>query len=826
MLIWLRERGALGERPVQRVAFREITPDGVRAAMAGPRGLDMDLVRAQQARRALDYLVGFHLSPVLWRKLPGSRSAGRVQSVALRLVCEREAEIEAFVPREYWTVKAGVMADGGGTFTAALEALDGVEAGRLALESGSMAEAAADRIRAARFTVGTVENDELRRNPAPPFTTSSLQQEASRKLGFEAQKTMRVAQALYEGVEIGDGTAGLITYMRTGGVSMSRSAAGALDDTRWSAATLLIEDARPSNASGTRHRRRRSGGRRRVLNARVHFARFLRRGESVQDLMREYFTVYHPIDEAMPRARRLPHGRLVHVRELYTEDELKTSVAYNEGLARLGGQNGLQTQMRGPDGTRIGWVISDPDRSRVWESAQVRFMERLLPHIRRSVIIRQTLAASEALGTGLAGLLDNDRIGVVQLDRGGRVLEANALALEILRRGDGLVEGDGTLDAVLPADRTRLRRLLARALPEFLGEAPGGGSMTVQRPSGRSRLGLHVMPVGEPASPVSSGFGMSSGFTSPWMTWRLPSWPTVTMQPAIAKSSRRNTARASTAPSISSRRVSMASASETNSAVHSSSSSSASSACRVSSFAISACSSSVGVPGCGSMRPQRAVSSHETSIMAVAHFQRVASSSAAAWSFSVASFSSSTGSSNQTPPLVVPREQVAHDRAAGGLVGLNPDKAGDRGGARHPLLGQQALHLPGGRAIALSGNLLPNRHLALAVGGDGEGLQHFQVDLVGAVGVQQFRGRVAEPQPLLDDALRGAETHGDGGYRLAGVGQLREGDHLVRRVHRHADDILREREFGRLDLACLDGRTVTGLDAASRMTQVGHVRNR
>ncbi len=227
VLTWLRERGALGERPVQRVAFHEITPDGVRAAMASPRGLDMDLVRAQQARRALDYLVGFHLSPLLWRKLPGSRSAGRVQSVALRLVCEREAEIEAFVPREYWTVEAGVMADGGGTFTAELSGLDGSEAGRLAMESRAMAEAAAERIRAARFSVGTVENDELRRNPAPPFTTSSLQQEASRKLGFEVRKTMRLAQALYEGVETGAGAEGLITYMRTAGTAMARSAAGA-----------------------------------------------------------------------------------------------------------------------------------------------------------------------------------------------------------------------------------------------------------------------------------------------------------------------------------------------------------------------------------------------------------------------------------------------------------------------------------------------------------------------------------------------------------------------------------------------------------------------
>ena len=148
--------------------------------------------------------------------------------------------------------------------------------------------------------------------------------------------------------------------------------------------------------------------------------------------------------------------------------------------------------MAGSSATPTAAASGSPPRSGSW-SACCRTSSR-------SVIIRQTLAASEALGTGLAGLLDNDRIGAVQLDRGGRVLEANALALEILRRGDGLVEGDGTLDAVLPADRSRLRRLLARALPDFLGEAPGGGSMTVQRPSGRSRLGLHVMPVGDAAA--------------------------------------------------------------------------------------------------------------------------------------------------------------------------------------------------------------------------------------------------------------------------------------------------------------------------------------
>ncbi len=132
-----------------------------------------------------------------------------------------------------------------------------------------------------------------------------------------------------------------------------------------------------------------------------------------------------------------------------------------------------------------------------WESAQLRLIERLLPHIHRSVLVRQALAAADALDAGLTGLLDNDRIGVVQLGRGGRVLEANAPALEILRGGDGLLDRDGALDAVLPADRSRLRRLLGRALPGWWGEPPSGGSMTVQRPSGRSRLGLHVSPVGD-----------------------------------------------------------------------------------------------------------------------------------------------------------------------------------------------------------------------------------------------------------------------------------------------------------------------------------------
>ena len=224
ILTWLEDKGAIGERPVRRVTFHEITPDAVREAMTRPRAVDMDLVHAQQARRALDYLVGFHVSPVLWRKLPGARSAGRVQSVALRLVCEREAGIESSTPREYWTVEAALMAGAGDMFTARLSHLDGTELDRFALETKTMAERAAQRVRSALLAVEALEHKNARRNPTPPFTTSTLQQDASRKLGFRVRQTMRIAQTLYEGVDLGGEVAGLITYMRTDSVMLSKSA--------------------------------------------------------------------------------------------------------------------------------------------------------------------------------------------------------------------------------------------------------------------------------------------------------------------------------------------------------------------------------------------------------------------------------------------------------------------------------------------------------------------------------------------------------------------------------------------------------------------------
>jgi DNA topoisomerase-1 len=230
----LRARGALNGVKVKRVVFNEITKSAVLDAIAHPRDIDQPLVEAYLARRALDYLVGFTLSPVLWRKLPGSRSAGRVQSVALRLICERESEIEVFKPREYWTVDAGfTTASSGSTaaagFTAHLTHLSGEKLGKYGIADETAAKRAVTAIEAGRgrYSVATVERKETRRNPPPPFITSTLQQEASRKLGFTARRTMQVAQRLYEGVDIGGDTVGMITYMRTDSVNLANEAIGA-----------------------------------------------------------------------------------------------------------------------------------------------------------------------------------------------------------------------------------------------------------------------------------------------------------------------------------------------------------------------------------------------------------------------------------------------------------------------------------------------------------------------------------------------------------------------------------------------------------------------
>jgi DNA topoisomerase-1 len=220
----LNKKRVLKDKQIERVVFNAVTKDAIKEAMAHPRQIDQALVDAYLARRALDYLVGFNLSPVLWRKLPGARSAGRVQSVALRLVCDRELEIEKFVAREYWSLVAHLKTKAGEPFTARLVGADGKKISQLDIGAGAEAEAFKQALDTASFSVRSVEAKPARRHPYAPFTTSTLQQEASRKLGLAPAITMRIAQRLYEGVDIGGETAGLITYMRTDGVDMAPEA--------------------------------------------------------------------------------------------------------------------------------------------------------------------------------------------------------------------------------------------------------------------------------------------------------------------------------------------------------------------------------------------------------------------------------------------------------------------------------------------------------------------------------------------------------------------------------------------------------------------------
>jgi DNA topoisomerase-1 len=223
----LQQKRALKDKPVSRVVFNAITKQSVLDAMANPRQIDAPLVEAYLARRALDYLVGFTLSPVLWRKLPGARSAGRVQSVALRLVCDREAEIERFVRQEYWQIAATLGTPRADTFEARLTGFEGKKLQKLDIANKEMADDIKAMLEGASFRALSVDAKPTKRNPAPPFTTSTLQQAASSRLGFPAVRTMQVAQRLYEGLDIGGETAGLITYMRTDGVQMAPEALSA-----------------------------------------------------------------------------------------------------------------------------------------------------------------------------------------------------------------------------------------------------------------------------------------------------------------------------------------------------------------------------------------------------------------------------------------------------------------------------------------------------------------------------------------------------------------------------------------------------------------------
>ncbi|WP_041651541.1 type I DNA topoisomerase [Anaplasma centrale] len=228
----LRERSAIGgDVAINRMVFNEVTKRAVTAAISDCRSINMDLVHAQQARRVLDYLVGFTLSPLLWRKLPGSKSAGRVQSVALRLVCEREHEIERFDSKEYWNIEVLLKSKSGEELTAALKCYNGEKLDKFAIPNADSASAIAEHVRNGTYHVASVEAKRTKRNPHPPFITSSLQQEASTKLGFSAKNTMMVAQKLYEGIDIGGETVGLITYMRTDGFYISSEAISYIRDT-------------------------------------------------------------------------------------------------------------------------------------------------------------------------------------------------------------------------------------------------------------------------------------------------------------------------------------------------------------------------------------------------------------------------------------------------------------------------------------------------------------------------------------------------------------------------------------------------------------------
>ncbi len=221
----LRQRGTLEGKTVQRITFNEITKKAISEAVAHPTEVDMQLVDAQQARSALDYLVGFTLSPLLWRKIRSGLSAGRVQSVALRLICEREQHIRDFKPKEFWTIdsECGVAASNT-SFQAQLVAADGNKLGKFAITDGVNAKVMARRVEKARFRVADVQKKQARQQPAPPFITTTLQMDASRKLGFTARKTMQVAQKLYEGIEVDGEPVGLITYMRTDSLNISEDA--------------------------------------------------------------------------------------------------------------------------------------------------------------------------------------------------------------------------------------------------------------------------------------------------------------------------------------------------------------------------------------------------------------------------------------------------------------------------------------------------------------------------------------------------------------------------------------------------------------------------
>ena len=255
-----------------------------------------------------------------------------------------------------------------------------------------------------------------------------------------------------------------------------------LDDAHWPQTSALIDEACGTTGNGLVVGDGLEG------DVRIFLAWFYRRGQRNEELGRSYFQHYHARDE------RLPDSRLVHVTELFTEKELKSSPTFNEALRRCRGQNSLNVRLDGPNGSRIVWIVNDPVRPGGWQSDQIELIERLLPHVRQFVRVRQAVAKAEARGDSMSKLLDNTRIGVIQLDRRGRIVEANDRARAILRQGNGLFDDNGFLHARLSADDARLERLLGQTLPAFDGQSVSG-SMTVRRPFGLAPLSVHLSPV-------------------------------------------------------------------------------------------------------------------------------------------------------------------------------------------------------------------------------------------------------------------------------------------------------------------------------------------
>ena len=271
-----------------------------------------------------------------------------------------------------------------------------------------------------------------------------------------------------------------------------------LDMTHWPAFSALIDEACATNGNSL------IVGSGFGADVQVQFARFYQHGQRSLDLEREYFEVYHPQDERLPRLRRLPDSRLVRAASLFDDHELETSAVYNEWMRKIGSQNGLNVRLDGPGGNRIIWSLGDRTAPGGWSSTQTRMLEHLLPHLRQLVSVWQALADAEALGASLTELLEITGVGIIHLDLRGRVLEANDLASAMLRRGDGLSDPVDVLTAWAPADNIRLQKLLTNAMPHLGGPATSG-SVAVRRASGLPRLLVHILPVG--ARQAGAGLG-------------------------------------------------------------------------------------------------------------------------------------------------------------------------------------------------------------------------------------------------------------------------------------------------------------------------------